>query len=146
MPPSTGLSGIQFSILNVLESLIPNDQKKYNNTLLTLYFVYFPGVCRPLTYASNIRCEAYLEHWTYNAETGVCEMFVYGGCGASANNFYSEEACNRKCGVVTPVTKAPEPTSAGGTFSFFIYLLLLLICTFFLLYYAYRISDIYWVV
>ena len=29
---STGLSGIQFSILNVLESMIPNDQKKYNNS------------------------------------------------------------------------------------------------------------------
>ena len=30
--PSTGLSGIQFSILNVLESLIAKDQTKYNNT------------------------------------------------------------------------------------------------------------------
>ena len=33
--PSTGLSSIQLSILNVLESLIPKDQKnitKYNNT------------------------------------------------------------------------------------------------------------------
>ena len=33
--PSTGLNGIQFSILNVLESLIPlipKDQIKYNNT------------------------------------------------------------------------------------------------------------------
>ena len=31
-PPSTGLSDFQFSIPNVLESLIPKDQKKYNNT------------------------------------------------------------------------------------------------------------------
>ena len=31
-PPSTGLSGIQFTILNVLESLILKDQIKYNNT------------------------------------------------------------------------------------------------------------------
>ena len=29
--PSTGLSDIQFSILNVLESLILKDQTKYNN-------------------------------------------------------------------------------------------------------------------
>ena len=29
--PSTGLSGIQFSILNVLESLISKDEIKYNN-------------------------------------------------------------------------------------------------------------------
>ena len=30
--PSTGLSGIQFSILNVFESLIQKDQTKNNNT------------------------------------------------------------------------------------------------------------------
>ena len=32
LTPRTGLSGFQFSTLKVLESLIPNDQKKYNNT------------------------------------------------------------------------------------------------------------------
>ena len=32
MAPRTGLSYTQFSVLIVLESLIPNDQKKYNNT------------------------------------------------------------------------------------------------------------------
>ena len=32
--PSTGLSGTEFSILNELKSLIPKDQKKYNNTEL----------------------------------------------------------------------------------------------------------------
>ena len=31
--PSTGLSGTQFSILNVWESLIPKDQKKYNTEI-----------------------------------------------------------------------------------------------------------------
>ena len=30
--PSTGLSGIQFWTLNVLESMIPKDKKKYNTT------------------------------------------------------------------------------------------------------------------
>ena len=30
--PSTSLSGFQFSMLNVLKSLIPKDQKKYINT------------------------------------------------------------------------------------------------------------------
>ena len=30
-PPRIDLNGIQFSILNVLETLIPKDQKKYNN-------------------------------------------------------------------------------------------------------------------
>ena len=32
MPSSNVLSGIQFSILNVWESLISNDKKKYNNS------------------------------------------------------------------------------------------------------------------
>ena len=31
-PTSTGISGIQFSVLNVLESLTPEDQNTYNNT------------------------------------------------------------------------------------------------------------------
>ena len=33
-PPSTGLSGIQFSILNVLESMILKDQKKIYHTII----------------------------------------------------------------------------------------------------------------
>lgn len=61
-----------------------------------------------------------MEYWTYNGETQACEMFVYGGCGGSANNFQSKEACDRKClgQVETPVTRAPEPTSPGGRFMF----------------------------
>ena len=31
-PASTDLSGIQFSVLNVLGSLFPKDQNRYNNT------------------------------------------------------------------------------------------------------------------
>lgn len=76
-----------------------------------------------MTYQSDIRCLAYMEHWTYNADTNTCEMFVYGGCGGSANNFVTEAACNRKCRVETvePVTKAPEPTSPEGLFKFYSY-------------------------
>ena len=32
-PPSTGLGDIQFSMLNVLESLVSKDQKKYNTEM-----------------------------------------------------------------------------------------------------------------
>ena len=53
-PPSTDLSGIQFSILNVLEPLILKDQKKYKNTVMksgvTLYGRHT---------ALNIRCCEY---------------------------------------------------------------------------------------
>ncbi|XP_060600708.1 papilin-like [Ruditapes philippinarum] len=90
-----------------------NNQNNFNSQSECEAYCNRERVCRPLTYQSDIRCLAYMENWTYNAETDVCEMFVYGGCGGSANNFVSEEACNRKCGVVTPVTKAPESASAG---------------------------------
>ena len=36
-PPSTSLSTIQFTTFKVLESLIPKDQKKYNNTEMKSY-------------------------------------------------------------------------------------------------------------
>ncbi|XP_078313590.1 uncharacterized protein LOC111130469 isoform X3 [Crassostrea virginica] len=42
-------------------------------------------------------CLAYFERFFYNKNTGSCDQFVYGGCGGNANNFDSEESCNRKC-------------------------------------------------
>ena len=43
---STGLNGIQFLILNVFESLIPKDQKKYNNTEKKLLLKQFLKRCK----------------------------------------------------------------------------------------------------
>ena len=40
--PSTGISDIQFSILNVLDSLIPIDQKKYNSTEMKSGYFFRP--------------------------------------------------------------------------------------------------------
>ena len=42
-------------------------------------------------------CLAYFERFFYNKNTGSCDQFVYGGCGGNANNFDSQESCNRKC-------------------------------------------------
>ena len=76
------------------------------------------GVCQPLTYSSDIRCLAAFRHWTYNRDSGECEEFTYGGCGGSANNFPTKEACSQKCGarVVRVTTEAPEPMTPDGMY------------------------------
>lgn len=81
----------------------------------------FPGICQPLTYSSDIRCLAYMERYTYNPNTDTCDMFVYGGCGGTANNFLTEDACNTKCKrSVATATEEPETASpAGDIFSYF---------------------------
>ena len=42
-------------------------------------------------------CRAAIPKYFYNAATGVCEAFVYGGCDGNANNFESAEDCDAKC-------------------------------------------------
>ncbi|XP_057369807.1 BPTI/Kunitz domain-containing protein-like [Daphnia carinata] len=51
---------------------------------------------------SNISCFAFIPSWTFNSATGVCDSFVYGGCGGTANLFETLAQCNAICG--------PEPT------------------------------------
>lgn len=38
-------------------------------------------------------CRAYIPSFFYNSESGVCEDFVYGGCGGNLNNFPTLEDC-----------------------------------------------------
>ena len=54
-------------------------------------------------------CRAYFRRWFYNATSGACERFVYGGCQANANNFRKKEQCEEAC-VPAPcpdITKCP---------------------------------------
>lgn len=53
-----------------------------------------PGVPGP--------CKAALPRWTFNADSGVCERFIYGGCGGNENNFPTREACEGQCGSAAP--------------------------------------------
>lgn len=46
----------------------------------------------------SIECRAHIPSWTYNATAGSCEDFIYGGCGATANIFGSEQECQQTCG------------------------------------------------
>nr|XP_044248967.1 papilin-like [Drosophila takahashii] len=35
--------------------------------------------------------------WYYNSQLGLCDEFPYTGCGGNANNYASEEECQREC-------------------------------------------------
>lgn len=42
-------------------------------------------------------CTAAMKRWFFNAETGHCEEFSYGGCEGNGNNFKTKEDCMQAC-------------------------------------------------
>jgi hypothetical protein len=42
-------------------------------------------------------CEGALRRWFFNAATGKCEQFIYGGCEGNANNFERPGECASVC-------------------------------------------------
>jgi hypothetical protein len=64
-------------------------------------------------------CEAYFERYYFNAESGACEKFVYGGCGGNANNFETQAECESACGMPDdagePIDPGCPPNSKYGT-------------------------------
>ncbi|CAN8009770.1 unnamed protein product [Ixodes pacificus] len=42
-------------------------------------------------------CDAAKPRWFFNATTGACEPFTYGGCGGNDNNYESQEECEFVC-------------------------------------------------
>lgn len=42
-------------------------------------------------------CDAAMRRWWFNAATGKCEPFVYGGCQGNANNFQTAMDCVGAC-------------------------------------------------
>nr|WNV51242.1 haemalin [Haemaphysalis qinghaiensis] len=42
-------------------------------------------------------CKASMERWFFNAESGECEVFIYGGCGGNDNNYENQEECEFAC-------------------------------------------------
>ncbi|XP_076445385.1 actinia tenebrosa protease inhibitors-like [Babylonia areolata] len=43
------------------------------------------------------RCKGYFPKFFFNAKTGVCQQFVYGGCGGNGNRFDSVKECQEAC-------------------------------------------------
>ncbi|KAG8194021.1 hypothetical protein JTE90_003621 [Oedothorax gibbosus] len=58
-------------------------------------------------------CLAYFPRFYFNATTGKCQNFVYGGCQGNQNNFFTEEECMKACGgdsEETPKKELESPT------------------------------------
>ncbi|KAF4523778.1 hypothetical protein B566_EDAN009010 [Ephemera danica] len=43
-------------------------------------------------------CRALLPRWTFDARTGQCREFRFGGCDGNGNNFMTEAECQNMCG------------------------------------------------
>ena len=46
---------------------------------------------------NNGDCKSMLRRWYYNSDRGLCEVFVYGGCGGNGNRFDSYSECRATC-------------------------------------------------
>jgi hypothetical protein len=48
-------------------------------------------------------CAAIFLNWTHDAETGLCMPILYGGCGATENNYESLAECQTACRKNRPI-------------------------------------------
>jgi len=53
-------------------------------------------------------CLASMRRFAFDATTGLCLPFTYGGCDGNANNFESAETCYTSCGVGPPDCATPS--------------------------------------
>lgn len=71
-------------------TLLPTDQSSSRPAELPPAFCLEPPYTGP--------CKARKIRFFYDAESGVCKTFIYGGCHARQNNFLSYNNCMRTCG------------------------------------------------
>ena len=42
-------------------------------------------------------CRMAIRVYYFNAATGTCTQFIYGGCGGNANRFATKKECKKRC-------------------------------------------------
>jgi len=42
-------------------------------------------------------CRAMIPRWFYDASSGSCRLFIFGGCGGNGNNFVTQFHCEKLC-------------------------------------------------
>ncbi|KAH8295400.1 hypothetical protein KR018_010895, partial [Drosophila ironensis] len=52
-------------------------------------------------------CYENATRWYYNSQDGLCDEFIYTGCGGNANNFASEDECQNECNVAQSTCSLP---------------------------------------
>lgn len=59
-------------------------------------------------------CRAAFTRWRYDAASGACQTFTYGGCKGNYNNFLSKAACQAAClGVSASLERSAPPPVSG---------------------------------
>ncbi|GLG97068.1 Trypsin inhibitor [Gryllus bimaculatus] len=66
-----------------------------------------PGGC--LVPGARGICRAAFPRYAFNATSGSCQLFTWGGCQRQFNNFSTKEACERICNP--PAREDPSPVS-----------------------------------
>ncbi|XP_054710494.1 kunitz-type U19-barytoxin-Tl1a-like [Uloborus diversus] len=61
----------------------------------------------------NGMCLAYIPSWFYNASSGSCQDFIWGGCDGNANRFWTEEDCMKRCGGTVAGSDSSENDSSN---------------------------------
>lgn len=72
--------------------------------LSIIFDVFFLDHC--LTPMKVGPCRGSFPRWHFNAASGVCEKFMFGGCKPNDNNYVSQQECSEACngtkGTISP--------------------------------------------
>uniref|UniRef100_A0A8C0DH17 BPTI/Kunitz inhibitor domain-containing protein n=1 Tax=Balaenoptera musculus TaxID=9771 RepID=A0A8C0DH17_BALMU len=72
-----------------------------------------PAFCLEPQYAGP--CKAQKVRYFYNAKSGQCETFMYGGCRGKKNNFLTAEDCMKTCEDLRTVPPRNSEVQGGRT-------------------------------
>lgn len=60
-----------------------------------LHFILLADLCSQPSLAGP--CKGKFERWFYDAQSGECQTFTYGGCLGNDNRFLTADSCYDRC-------------------------------------------------